>query len=738
MARLTSQVEYTRLSQSPFWQRQHRLWEREGARPQTKNIVPHYFADGPFLAQAFAQIVIAYLDDCFAANHNRPARQDRENPIYIVELGAESGRFSFHFLNFFIPMCAERGQDAPTLRYIMTNSSMAAIEFWRSHKQLQSFIEQGVLDFACFDADADERLRLLVSGVDVSDEVRKGPLVAIANHVFSRLPHDLFEIKDGELYERLAETGGSDHPDADASSSERGVEITYLTKAFPSGYYRDEEWNRILQRYCEILGDAAVLFPVGALRCLERLWNLSNGGLMLLCGDRGPHLPEALAEQRSPFLMRRDGYFQFDVNLHAVSEYTKQRGGYVLQTPHAPAHINVLAFLFGQEQTLNHHIETAFNRHIAGFGPDDFFNLLIEAKKNPGALGLAAIVSLLRLSQWDYGVIFDCYEWLVQILPGATEMEKQNFYQAIRAVEERHFLFATEENPDFYFGTLMGIMGWREEAIAYYSRAKTIYNTAATEHNLGLSYLLSGNLEEALDSFNGALDLDPNMISAKQLARKISAWLSVEKYRPVEDGAVESRLSHLDNWPSIRARLEHPDLKIEPLLQRHARDMRRYATPEIMNLTRLPVFATLNEVEDWINATASEPRNYTFAIIHRDFGFIGVVSVTAMDDKAGRIFFWLGAPFMGKGYAAAAACQLLRFACDTLRMDELFTCALVHNERSGRLLQRIGFRRVELLDAKLHYYRNGVERLEQCEITRRLARFFEKAEPKIIVRRIKS
>jgi len=359
-----------------------------------------------------------------------------------------------------------------------------------------------------------------------------------------------------------------------------------------------------------------------------------------------------------------------------------------------------------------------------------------ETKENSRALSLAAIVSRLRMSQWDYEIISGCYERLIRILPKATEMERQNFYQAIRNVEERRFKFDARENPDFYFGALMSVMGRYEEAIAYYCRAKTIHNTAATEHNLGLSYLLSGRLEEALGSFDNALTLDQHMTSAKLFSEKINAWLSAEKNSLTADEAIGSRLSYLENQSFIRQGLAHPDLKLEPLLPRHAQAMRSYATPEIMSLTRLPAFTTLNEVEDWIKAKAAEPRNYTFAIMLRDFGFIGIVSVTAMDDKAGRIYFWLGDPFMGKGYASAAVCRLLNFAYDTLRLEELFTCVLAHNERSARVLQKVGFRRVELPNAELHYYRSGVGRLEGPEATERLMRYFEKAESKILIRQI--
>ena len=116
-------------------------------------MVPHYITSNPYIAQTYAKIIFGWLRDVADG-------LDTTQPVYIVELGAGSGRLGYHFLKLFFDMIDEsRFRDIP-LTYVLTDYSWTTRQFWKQQKQLQPWVEAGRLDFAKFDAETDETLDL--------------------------------------------------------------------------------------------------------------------------------------------------------------------------------------------------------------------------------------------------------------------------------------------------------------------------------------------------------------------------------------------------------------------------------------------------------------------------------------------------------------------------------------------------------------------------------------------------
>jgi RimJ/RimL family protein N-acetyltransferase len=702
------QTEPGRLSQSSLWERQRDFFLREGAGIWTRNLVPRYITTNPFIARAYAEVVAAYLEDC------RESDASREAPAYIVELGAGSGEFAFHFLRHFTKLRPE----SPGFRYVMTDISQSIIGFWQTHEQLRPFVEAGILDFAEFNACRDRELRLLVSGQVLDRAADGGPQVFIANYVFDSLPQDAFEVRDEKLYECLPEADADAlFPVADDCAPHNElIELTYHERPCSPNFYSRDDWDRILCSYRANVRDGAFLFPVGAMQCVETLGELSRGRFMLLVADKGFHNVEAFAGQRRPSLIKHGGCFSLDVNFHALAEQAHHHGARILHRSHDASHLKILAFVYGCD--LAGRTEKAFERHVAGFGPDDFYNMMSDATKNVRNMSLEAIISLLRLSHFDPVILVNCYERLVEILPAAHESTQRYFYEAMRVVEEHWFRLDPEQNPDFYLGTLAGAMGKDQDAIDYYQRAQAVCDSAGAEHNLGLSYLMLGDLETAERCFARAYELDEHLKEANLLSEKLKAW------------------SHADGLV-VREHLDHPEIILTPLLPCHAEAFYEHATPEILGLTRLPAFQSVEEVRQWIRALTSDARNYSFAITHRVHGLVGVISLLKVGDKAGRFFFWVGGSFTGRGYATASMSRLLRFALDQLALDELFTSVLPHNERSARLLLRLGFYRVQIPGEELHFYCYGVERFSDEDATEHMRRLLGGNAKKIVVKHMR-
>jgi len=77
-----------RLSKSLLWRLQRNYFERYGIEAWSSGAVPHHITSSPFIADAYARVVIGFLRD-----YERSL--DQRQPVYIVELGSGSRRFAY-------------------------------------------------------------------------------------------------------------------------------------------------------------------------------------------------------------------------------------------------------------------------------------------------------------------------------------------------------------------------------------------------------------------------------------------------------------------------------------------------------------------------------------------------------------------------------------------------------------------------------------------------------------------
>ncbi|MGQ4646026.1 SAM-dependent methyltransferase [Lyngbya aestuarii] len=522
-------LKLTPLSHSPLWQSQREYFIQHGVSAWRQNIVPSYITSNPFIAHAYTQVVFGYLDDILQQTPNGNLNQ----PFYILELGAGSGRFAFHFLKQFWQEYSERYEHLPVqpqVRYVMADIAPANIQFWQEHEQLIPFVEQGLLDFALFDACRDTSLQLLVSGETLSAKTPPNGIAVIGNYLFDCIPNDLFEVKDGQLYECLVSlTDDKEETVTEQLLNLEDVEVQYHLQTCRKDYYKRDIWNQVLKLYPAALNQGAFLFPTGALQCLENLQTLSQGRFMFLSGDKGQSRIEAFEGRRKPSLMKHGKFcFSLSVNYHALSTYGEGMGATVLKVPHVHSSLNIMAFLWGQHSQSFRQTKRAYQKHIVEFGPDDFFAIKKGAEKNYEDLSLQQIVGLLRLSRWDANILIGCYEVLLELLPKATSWERASFYEVIQKIWQQYYPLQEEHDLAFYIGSLLARMGYQGKAIPFFERSIQVYgadecvyfNLALchqqvnqTQASLGyLDLILSGNQ----DNFD-ALQLKQEILNSKEV-----------------------------------------------------------------------------------------------------------------------------------------------------------------------------------------------------------------------------
>ncbi|HZF11704.1 MAG TPA: hypothetical protein VFE33_23200 [Thermoanaerobaculia bacterium] len=510
-----------RLSASRLWQLQRNFFEQQGGQAWTTGTVPHYITSNPWIADAYAKVIFAWLGDLCAS----PETLDLAQPFYVVELGCGSGRFAYHFLlRFFDRLSRSRLAELP-VRYVLTDFTEYNLDLLRNHPALQPLVAAGLLDFARYDAGTDVEIALTHSGETLTPGAVANPLAVIANYVFDGIPQDAFTVRAGHLYESLV-TLSAAQPEADLDEPALLERIDLGWKHRPvssgsPGYYGEADLDRILAEYSAELPETTVLLPVAALACLRHLDRLSGGRLLLLSGDKGSSSAASLAGRAEP-LLERHGSFSFGVNYHAIGRWFAHRGGELLSASYESANLNVSAGLLGSPPDGWVETRLAFEDAIERRGPDDFFSVKKGIEATYESWSLERLLGWLRLSGWDHNVFLGCFPVLLRQVGGASEPLKAELAVAARRIWESYFPLREPWDLPFHLGVLLVALSQPAEAVELFGHSLRLYGPEpTTAFNLALCHHLLGDRKEALAWIEQALAADPELEGGEALRQEI-------------------------------------------------------------------------------------------------------------------------------------------------------------------------------------------------------------------------
>lgn len=191
--------------------------------------------------------------------------------------------------------------------------------------------------------------------------------------------------------------------------------------------------------------------------------------------------------------------------------------------------------------------------------------------------------------------------------------------------------------------------------------------------------------------------LHPADRSYADVHRELLAWLRWREHMPVVDGV---------DWGD-------DELRLEPLAHHHLHDFAwQYDDPSIAELCCLPHFQDNAHWHDWLDDIYRANDQRIFAVMHRDWGFIGCVNLI-MQESVGFFYYWLGRDFQGYGLGPRAVSLMLAMARHDYGMRCCYAKVYEYNTPSRRALEKLDFEDLEIRGAAPDddqlFYRRGEE-----------------------------
>lgn len=503
-----------RFSRSKFWQGQREFYQEKGIEAWASE-VPFYITSNPFIGHHYAELLLRFFQDWVEAHPSA-----KQQPFYVLELGAGTGQFTFYLLKSLQSLIEKLNLAGLKIRYIMTDFAASNVQAWQQHPQLRPFVDNGLLDFAVYDLEKDATLHTTEHNLILSPQADGNPLTVIANYLFDSVVADIFMAKNKKLYESCLSLSSSPRNLSGAHVKNwQQVTIQHAEQPLDAAYYQTPLFDEILSDYQQQLKNSYFLFPIGCLQGLERLKQLAGGKLFLVSSDKGHSFLNELEGLEFPEIDFH-GSFSLMVNFDAIARYFTHQGGHAfLQTPRDG--LTTCVFSLGFNMLELPETSYVLQESVEGFSPSDFFNYYELVESGAKHMSLNALASTLCVSRWDPFVFELITETLCKLFPKGSDEIIEYICGNLGKIQENFFYVPGCDDVLFSIGYLLYSIDRFEEAIRYYELSRRYFEeNVEVLFNLGLCYFYMKKYHKALVHFNEALELEPKNQELQRLIRR--------------------------------------------------------------------------------------------------------------------------------------------------------------------------------------------------------------------------
>lgn len=494
--------------------------------------VPFYVTSNPFIAGTYADIILAFLSD-YSQELNL------EQPLYVVEMAAGSGCFSFYLLKelkkrlqYFERLRKLR------LRYIMTDFTPNIVQTWQKSEKFRPFVNEGLLSFGLFRPEDDAQILCCAeeeAGFDGEVLLGKGmsanPLIAIANYFFDSIKQDAFQIQDG----KLMEVRHTFYCKRDPESSD-AVKLENLSKSetyhqVPVDYYDDHRLNDVLKNYCQEFENASILFPLGPLKCIANLQEISDNNLVLISSDKGYTRADHVSGLYEQPYVAHDVTFSYSVNFDAIRRYFAALGGVTLTTSDDSLTISTaVSYLLKQNHYQIENSRYVFAERVDRLNPSNYLHgmqvLITESETTKSNDILRACLGYVQLSNCDPRAFCMVAPRLYAALETITSAQERRLLEVLERVSENVYSGLQYYNAHYWAGKMYYHFDRYDDALKSFTDAIATFGESTVVFCfMGCCYEMKLDYEKSIHCYNESLRLDPSYEYAEAGIKRVNGYI---------------------------------------------------------------------------------------------------------------------------------------------------------------------------------------------------------------------
>lgn len=493
------------------------------------------------------------------------------------------------------------------------------------------------------------------------------PVVVLAHDAWSQLEQQLYAVHYGKLLradlKKLA-------ADIDGDSEQKLWEEVGANRW-------DPELNDARRRYLTEFNSAPIVYPSGALSVFRQMGALSERPVLFISraaghGDEVGLRLGSFAEVSAHYRERR----KFPVNFPLIAEWVEKHHGFCSSAPCGSGNYVQLSLL---GRSVTHRWMDSLVRCIDPALLSGAEQLVHVMRSLVAGTSLEARLNLLQLSRHDPAVFLAAERELNTAFARTPDFDRQSWRTALRRVwDNRGACSGDERLHQRLAPAVMRCADWGQARSILEQGIQECGAQATDLAQLAWCEFRTANSARASELVQQALQMAPDSPLAAQVAEQVSG-----------------RLARRDSQWLVELPVPRLPVVLEPLDESHADALfHQYRDPQIAVMTGLPALASAEAARAWIAESASEKGKVNYAIMHRDWGFTGLVNL-AISGHVSFFCFWIGVDFQGLGLSSAAGRLVCRHAASQ-GVTVMLTSAYKDNHRSIRALKRIGFSELSL------------------------------------------
>lgn len=528
---------FCKLSESKIWQLLENYYKNSSISAWDQ--IPFYPTSNTFIAETYADIIFSFLFDI-------ENELDYNKPLYILEMAAGTGCFSYYLLKelqkrkkFFSQFAALK------ICYIMADFTESNPKNWQQSPKLRQFVDEGWLKFAVFRPQADHELRELADpsispaaaenqeALHLTPGSIGNPLIAIANYFFDSIIQDAFQIKNGKLNEVKVKFMSASDPSSWDDAKFEDLKVLEQYDEVSQNYFSDERLNNVLASYQGEFEQASILFPTGAFQCILNLLQLSENNLLLISSDKGfTDKTYVRGNRKQPFVAHH-GVFSYSVNYDAIRRFFEGGGGLSFNTKDDNLSVSTSCnYLLKKSSKLDH---SRFNFHekVDRQNLSNYLyfmqDLLTEVEPQKSREIARAAMGYIRLCNYD-PIVFclaapRIYFYLDELRRNPLQVKL--LLEIIEHVRENFFSVQQQYDIFYWSGRLLYGLSQIDEALnAFADSLLTFGESSSALYYTAACYEIKKEFQTALRYYQDTLKVEPDCEYSQAGVKRIEALLT--------------------------------------------------------------------------------------------------------------------------------------------------------------------------------------------------------------------